>query len=431
MKARLRMRLLRCVVLGCWVVLLASVHAAQAQETIEVTMATVDQDGGDVPGWVTGPGGYHGPAPYGFEMANGGSLSGYAIWGGLYGGTRQDLTIYRDHTYKIDVLTGAVPSPQPSETTRIEFVFERIPVTMATVDQDGGDVPGWLWGPGGYHGPAPYGFEMANGGSLSGHAIWGGLYGGTQQDLTIYKGTAYQVDALTGAVQSVQTSGTTRIEFAFERLEVTMATVDQDGGALGGWLWWPFVVGGSGPSPYSFWMAHGGSMSAQAVLDGQYGRVENLTLYRDTTYLIGAASGQVRSQPSPGQQAVLFVYPDLRPPDADPPEITATANPAVLWPVNGKLVPVTVTGTITDTGSGVDPASLTFAVADEYGRCVPRGSVTVGADGSFSFTTYLEASRKGQDLDGRRYAITLTGADMVGNLGQAAVEVIVPHDQRG
>ena len=52
------------------------------------------------------------------------------------------------------------------------------------------------------------------------------------------------------------------------------------------------------------------------------------------------------------------------------PVVSATANPKTIWPPNGKLVPVVVTGQITDTTSGVDPARVTFAVTDEYGRVV-------------------------------------------------------------
>jgi len=35
--------------------------------------------------------------------------------------------------------------------------------------------------------------------------------------------------------------------------------------------------------------------------------------------------------------------------DTTPPAITLFATPRVLWPVNGKMVPVTISGTITDT----------------------------------------------------------------------------------
>jgi hypothetical protein len=56
------------------------------------------------------------------------------------------------------------------------------------------------------------------------------------------------------------------------------------------------------------------------------------------------------------------------PVDTTPPTITLSSTPKVLWPVDGKMVPVTISGTITDTGSGVNPSSAAYAVQDEYGR---------------------------------------------------------------
>src|SRR5207248_2664217 len=69
--------------------------------------------------------------------------------------------------------------------------------------------------------------------------------------------------------------------------------------------------------------------------------------------------------------------------DGTPPAITAAANPANLWPPNGKRVPVVVSGKITDAASGVDAASATYAVVDDYGVVQPNGTLTVGADGSY------------------------------------------------
>ena len=53
--------------------------------------------------------------------------------------------------------------------------------------------------------------------------------------------------------------------------------------------------------------------------------------------------------------------------DTTPPVLTASANPSVLWPANGKMVNVTVTGQITDdepVGSGVDTGSGTSTTLD-------------------------------------------------------------------
>jgi probable HAF family extracellular repeat protein len=92
------------------------------------------------------------------------------------------------------------------------------------------------------------------------------------------------------------------------------------------------------------------------------------------------------------------------PVDKIPPVITVAASPTTLWPPNGKRVAVTVVGTITDTepgGSGVKAGSAAYVVMDEYGQIQPHGSLTLGADGSYTFTVALEASRRGNDQDGR------------------------------
>jgi streptogramin lyase len=118
--------------------------------------------------------------------------------------------------------------------------------------------------------------------------------------------------------------------------------------------------------------------------------------------------------------------------DTTPPVITISANPKTLWPPNGKLVPVTISGTITDNelgGTGVNASTAAYAVTDKYGLIQPSGPITLGANGSYSFTIQLEASRKGDDKDGRQYIITVSAQDNAGNKGSAATGVLVPHDQ--
>src|SRR2546425_2350 len=123
----------------------------------------------------------------------------------------------------------------------------------------------------------------------------------------------------------------------------------------------------------------------------------------------------------------VFLQPVL---DTTPPTITVGVNPKMLWPPNGKMVPVTVSGTITDTGSGVNVTRAAYSVTDEYGEVQPAGAITLGAGGSYSFTVLLQASRLGTDLDGRHYTITVRASDNSGNIGSQASGVTVPHDQR-
>jgi len=115
--------------------------------------------------------------------------------------------------------------------------------------------------------------------------------------------------------------------------------------------------------------------------------------------------------------------------DVTPPVITVSANPSSLWPPNHKMVPVIISGTMMDDLSGIDPTTAAFSVLDEYGSVQPSGPVSVGTDGSYSFTTSLEASREGTDKDGRQYTVTVSADDLAGNLGSGTFIVIVPHDQ--
>ena len=74
---------------------------------------------------------------------------------------------------------------------------------------------------------------------------------------------------------------------------------------------------------------------------------------------------------------------------------SVSADPTMLWPPNGKMVPVTVSGAITDACSFVTAAE--YSVIDEYGEIQPSGPVTLGAGRSYLFAVLLQASRSGSD----------------------------------
>ncbi len=121
--------------------------------------------------------------------------------------------------------------------------------------------------------------------------------------------------------------------------------------------------------------------------------------------------------------------------DSVGPVITAPATPSTLWPPNGRMVPVTVTGTMTDAGSGLDAASARFAVIDELGEVQPSGGITVDANGTYSFTVSLLASKQKKnkqekEKESRTYTIEVTAKDVAGNTGKASAIVTVPHDNR-
>jgi hypothetical protein len=113
-----------------------------------------------------------------------------------------------------------------------------------------------------------------------------------------------------------------------------------------------------------------------------------------------------------------------------PPAVKVSASPTTLWPPNGALVPVTVSGAMTDRGAGVDGSSAEYAVQDEYGQVQPSGPIILGSGGKYSTTVWLQASRNGGDMGGRKYTITVSCKDNSGNLGSASTVVTVAHDQR-
>jgi hypothetical protein len=111
--------------------------------------------------------------------------------------------------------------------------------------------------------------------------------------------------------------------------------------------------------------------------------------------------------------------------------LSVVANPTSLWPPNGRLVPVTVSGIIAD-DDGADIGAK-FKVKDEYGTVQPRGPLDLSQnpDGTFSysFTVMLEARRLGQDRDGRQYLIVVNAFDD-DSTERGSTVVTVPHDQR-
>ena len=116
--------------------------------------------------------------------------------------------------------------------------------------------------------------------------------------------------------------------------------------------------------------------------------------------------------------------------DQTPPSVSVSVNPSSLWPPNSQMVPVTISGAITDASSGVNPATVAYAVTDEYGSVQPSGHLSLGAGGSYTATLLLQASRNNTDLDGRQYTVAVSAQDNAGNNASSSTSVTVPHDQR-
>jgi uncharacterized lipoprotein YddW (UPF0748 family) len=114
--------------------------------------------------------------------------------------------------------------------------------------------------------------------------------------------------------------------------------------------------------------------------------------------------------------------------DKTAPTIQLSATSHMIWPPNGKMIPVTLSGKASDATSGLFQVS--YVVTDEYGAplVIPQRSLA-GGNAEWADVLAVEARRPGQDMDGRLYRITATVADQAGNTATASVDVVVAHDQ--
>jgi hypothetical protein len=126
---------------------------------------------------------------------------------------------------------------------------------------------------------------------------------------------------------------------------------------------------------------------------------------------------------------------------------TITWSPAVIWPPNHKLVPVTISWT-ENSSSPVDNDSNTLKVtgitstgADGQGTGSGQptakqgpdytgvGNSATASDGSpATVTVYVRAERAGTDMAGRTYTIQLSCQSGMEPAGSSMAVVTVPHD---
>lgn len=96
----------------------------------------------------------------------------------------------------------------------------------------------------------------------------------------------------------------------------------------------------------------------------------------------------------------------------------ATTSPSTLWPVNGRFVPVTITG-VTDPDGDPVTVSVTSVSQNEAGS----GDSVITATGAS-----LRATRLGSG-SGRIYTLAFSASDGRGGTCTGSVAVTVPHDQ--
>jgi hypothetical protein len=95
------------------------------------------------------------------------------------------------------------------------------------------------------------------------------------------------------------------------------------------------------------------------------------------------------------------------------------ATPNVLWPPDGKMVPVKVTASASSCAAATCKIVSVSSSEPAAGDWVITGNLTVN----------LRAQRSGSSKSGRVYTITVQCTDAAGNTTTKTVTVTVPHDQ--
>jgi hypothetical protein len=145
-----------------------------------------------------------------------------------------------------------------------------------------------------------------------------------------------------------------------------------------------------------------------------------------TTFPIGTTSVTCVARDAALRTATATFTVTVR--DTTAPIVVETATPnTLLWSPNRTMTPVAISGSITE----IRLRTATFEVWDEYVRDRPiqTGTLTVGANGAYSFVVTLEAWREGTDSNGRVYTIRIRAEDLSGNVGTGQAIVLVPHNQ--
>ncbi|HEX7291453.1 MAG TPA: hypothetical protein VF250_10035 [Conexibacter sp.] len=117
------------------------------------------------------------------------------------------------------------------------------------------------------------------------------------------------------------------------------------------------------------------------------------------------------------------------PPDTTPPTVTCTADRTTLWPPNHKLVPVTVTVTVSDADSGAAGYELRSVTSSQGDRPGPHAGDAAGwIAGTADAGGLLRAERDGGGA--RSYTVTYRGFDSAGNVADCTATVTVPASAR-
>lgn len=89
---------------------------------------------------------------------------------------------------------------------------------------------------------------------------------------------------------------------------------------------------------------------------------------------------------------------------------------------------VTLSGVGSDTCSGL--ASVSYIITDEYGTTLNISTRTlIGNSASWTDSLIVEASRHGNNLEGRLYRVVATITDAAGNTSTATADIVIQHDR--
>jgi len=114
--------------------------------------------------------------------------------------------------------------------------------------------------------------------------------------------------------------------------------------------------------------------------------------------------------------------------DHTPPTVVVTATPNVLWPVDHRMVEITVDVTATDDHDPHPVVSLAIITSNQGENM--RGDGNTSPDILVqNGHIFLRAERTGTSKDDRVYTITYMARDFSGNVGIGSANVTVPHDQ--
>jgi hypothetical protein len=147
----------------------------------------------------------------------------------------------------------------------------------------------------------------------------------------------------------------------------------------------------------------------------------------DPRFTLG--SNQVQFVVSDGVNPAVTVTATVMLQDTTAPTIAPTSSLNMLWPPNGKLVPITIWANDADNGGGGIVLTASVQCSENDGLAEPDSIIDSIDNTAGTIALSLRAERAGSG-DGRIYTVTITATDSSANQSVATVDIRVPHDKR-